>query len=118
MVCTVLAWKIQRLQHWDATRLPPAHTNGCSVREAPVLFGRSPTSGKECVMFFPRLVPRTFSQRGRRNMSPSRRQKRHGFPRAVSKHSNIFGHYRKRFVFTKTSDRRESPRGYTSSMLK
>ena len=27
---------------------------------------------------------------------------------------NIFGHYRKRFVFTKTLARRESPRGHTS----
>jgi hypothetical protein len=42
-------------------------------------------------------------------------RERHGFHRAVSRRSNIFGRYRKRFVFTKTSARRESPRGHTSS---
>ena len=51
-------------------------------------------------------------------MSRRQRQERHGFHRAGSRRSNIFGLYRKRFVFTKTLDRRESPRGYTSSMVK
>ena len=53
-----------------------------------------------------------------RNMSRRLRRERHGFHRAVSKRSNIFGHYRKRFGFIKTSARRESPREHTSSTLK
>ena len=45
-------------------------------------------------------------------------RERHGFHQADSKRSNIFGRYRKRFVFTKTLARRESLRGHTSSTLK
>ena len=36
-------------------------------------------------------------------MSRRLRRERHGFHRAVSKRLNIFGHYRKRFGFIKTS---------------
>src|SRR6266567_8485460 len=114
MACLVWEWKIPRSPPWDATRLRPAPTNGCSGPAAPGSFGQSPEFGRKCARSFRVSFRRTFLKLGKRNTTRDLQRERHGFRQEVFKLTNIISRCLQPFVFTRTSGPRESRRAYTN----